>query len=346
MNAADAPLLPASAGRQRANYDFFAAQRRLRRRSWLLIGGIFALLWALTNFFLIGLHSRRTCATSTTCETTYHWNLAALAISAAAVGVYLFLASLITSRALVAGQAIRAADGPDTVMLRNVVAEVALAAGMPAPRVFVVDDPSLNAYAVCDGRRSGAVVVTSGLLAVVDRRELTGVIAHELAHIRNRDSRVLVVAMSAVGAVLVAATIAVVVATFMGRATRSAGKGMGALLVGALALAAFVFAVILRLIALPAAMLLRAALSRRREELADASAVQFTRDPGGLRRALERIATGTAPAVNLRPLALALCIERPHDAAVAHWLGRWMGTHPPIAERIAWLRDLEGPQGP
>ena len=329
-------------------HDFFEAQRRLRRRTWVLIAGLFALLWALTNFFLIGLYSRRECpagTTASTCETTYHWNLAALALTALGVGAYLFVASLVTSRAMVAGDRIRPADGPDTVVLRNVVEEVALGAGLPAPSAFVIDDPSLNAYAVSDGRRHGAVIVTSGLLAAVDRRELTGVVAHELAHIRNRDSRVLVVAVSAVGAVLVAATIAVALATLLGRATRGAGKGAGAMFVGMLALAALVVAVVLRVIALPAAMLLRAALSRRREELADASAVQFTRDPGGLRRALERIAADTTPPANIRPLARALCIEQPHGAPRSGWLDRWMGTHPPIAERIAWLRALEGASG-
>src|SRR6476620_5956097 len=107
--------------------------------------------------------------------------------------------------------------------------------------------------------------------------------------------------------------------------------------VGLLALVALLAAVVLRVLALPAAMLLRAALSRRREELADASAVQFTRDPGGLRRALERIAADTTPPARIRPLARALCIEQPHGALRSGWFDRWMDTHPPVTQRIAWL---------
>jgi heat shock protein HtpX len=323
-------------------YDFFATPHRMRQRTWLLIAALVLLLWLLTNLFLIGLHSRRSCATGTAaCQTTYHANAAVLLITAVCVGGYLFVASLVTSRAMVSGPGIRAADGADTAVLRNVVAEVALAAGTPAPRAFVVDDPSLNAYAVSDGRRHGAVVVTSGLLATMDRRELTGVVAHELAHIRNRDSRVLVVAMSAVGVVLIAATVAVALASVLVRAVRGVSKGGGLVIFGALALVAVVAAMLLRLLALPAAMLLRAAPSRRREELADASAVQFTRDPGGLRRALEKVAADTSAAQQIRPLARALCIEQPW-AGGAGWLDRWMASHPPIGRRISWLRSLKG----
>ena len=327
------------------DHDFFAAQRRLRRRSWALIALLFLLLWALTNFFLVGLYSRRSCPTGTACETMYHWNVTVMAITAAAVAAYLLLASLVTSRAMVGGHGIREATGPETTVPRNVVAEVAIGAGVPAPHVFVLDEPSLNAFAVSDGRRHGAVVVTSGLIAALDRRELTGVVAHELAHIRNRDSRVLVVAMSAVGVLLVAATVAVTVAALAGQAVRGAGKGRGVVIVGGLAFAALVVALVLRVIALPAALLIRAALSRRREELADASAVQFTRDPGGLRRALEKIAGDTAAPADIGSLARALCIERPQGPPRSGWLERWMGTHPPISRRIAWLRALEGASG-
>jgi heat shock protein HtpX len=142
--------------------------------------------------------------------------------------------------------------------------------------------------------------------------------------------------------VLVAATVAAAVAGFLGRAVRGVSKGGGVVIFGALALVAVLVAAVLRVLALPAAMLLRAALSRRREELADASAVQFTRDPGGLRRALEKVAADTSPAQQIRPLARALCIEQPRAGGVG-WLDRWMASHPPISARISWLRSLEGP---
>ena len=158
---------------------------------------------------------------------------------------------------------------------------------------------SLNAFAVSDGNRHGAVIITTGLLAALDRRELTGVVAHEIGHIRNRDSRVILVAVLAVGAVVAVAAAATAIAMGIAKATSGfKGKDSAGFLVAVLALIAFAVALVLRLIAVPAALLLRAALSRRREQLADASAVQFTRDPGGLRRALEKLAVDAVP---LRP---------------------------------------------
>jgi heat shock protein HtpX len=155
---------------------------------------------------------------------------------------------------------------------------------------------------------------------------------------------VLLVGVFAVGAVVVTAAVAVGAATAMGRATRHAGKSAAGFFVAVLAIALIVLAAILRLIAVPAALLLRAALSRQREELADASAVQYTRDPTGLRMALEKIAADASPPVRLSALARALCIEQPHVVRCGV-LDRMMASHPPIEERIAWLRALEGASG-
>jgi heat shock protein HtpX len=228
--------------------------------------------------------------------------------------------------------------------LRNVVEEMAVASGVPVPQVFILDDPARNAYAVSDGRRNGAVVVTSGLLGVLDRRELSGVIAHELAHIRNRDSRVLLVAVCSVGAIVAAATFFMLFSNaVMGAVRRTRGRTKA--VVGVLGLSVLLLAMFFRFVAVPAALLLRAALSRRREQLADASAVQYTRDPTGLRSALEKIAAaGHTPKAGV--LARALCIERPDVvASPPNAFGKWMDTHPPIEERIAWLRTLEGASG-
>ena len=207
----------------------------------------------------------------------------------------------------------------------------------------MLDDPSRNAFAVSDGRRHGAVVVTSGLLAALDRRELTGVVAHEIAHIRNRDSRVILVAVFAVGAVVAVAVAAMALAAAVAGAARaSKGKGAGGGLLMVLAAIAVLAALVLRIVAVPAALLMRAALSRRREQLADASAVQFTRDPGGLRRALEKIAVGSAPLRDRSALARPLYIDARRDQVAGGLFDRWFDTHPPIEERIAWLRTLEG----
>src|SRR5262245_40481968 len=105
---------------------------------------------------------------------------------------------------------------------------------------------------------------------------------------------------------------------------------------------ALAVALVLRVIAVPAALLLRAALSRRREQLADASAVQYTRDPGGLRRALEKLAVDAVPLPRASVLARPLYIHGAVGGISGRFLARWLDTHPPIEQRIAWLRALEG----
>ena len=298
------------------------------------------LLWIILNVLLVGIHTEQSCAADSTCESSYRLNVAGLVVTASVVAAYLIAAALVTSRAIVSGATIRPADDADAPMFVHVVEEIAIASGMPAPQAFIVDDPALNAYAVSDGRRHGAVVVTSGLLAALNRRELSGVIAHELAHIRNRDSRVLFVAVAAVGVVVALAVFAATIAAVATEAAKGVRRGFFGLLVGIIAITAAIGAALLRFAAVPAGRLLQAALSRQREELADTSAVQFTRDPGALRAALEKIAAdGREARVNV--LARALCIEQAHDGT-GRLLGRWMSSHPPIEQRLAWLRSLEG----
>ena len=193
-------------------YDFFEAQRRLRARSRVLIGGFFLLLWVIANAFLLAAHSRQSCAANGVCESQWYPNWWVMAITAGLVAAYLVLAPWVASHFMVAGPRIRPADGADAAIFRNVVEEVAIAAGVPAPRPYVLDDAALNAFAVSDGNRHGAVIITTGLLAALDRRELTGVVAHEIGHIRNRDSRVILVAVLAVGAVVAVAAAATAIA--------------------------------------------------------------------------------------------------------------------------------------
>ena len=326
-------------------YDFFEAQRRLRRRSWLLMGGLFMLLWLLVNALLIAMHSSQECNTQSDCETTYHLNVAGALVSALGVGAYLVGAAFLTSRVMVAGSAGHAAHGPDTAMLRNVAEEVAIASGVAPPQVFVLDDPALNAYAVGDGRRHGAVVVTTGLLTHLNRRELAGVLAHEIAHIRNRDSCVLLVAIYAGGAVVVVAAILTAVAALASHAMRGAGNNLLGLLLAMLALSIVVVAAAVRLVAVPAILLIRAALVSTRGGTRRRVRGAVHRDPGGLRRALEKIASAPSRP-HVGSVARALCIEQAPDLETrTPLISNWMGSHPSIAQRIAWLRSLEAALG-
>ncbi len=327
--------------------DFFEVQRGQRIRSRIIIGGIFVLLWAVANAAFFLTHRREVCEwpDAWPCQTIWDLNMRTVALSALAVAGYLAAAHWRAQRWAVSGNNIRSADTPGGLVFRNVVEEVAIAAGIPKPNAYIIDDPSLNAYAVSNGRRVGAVLCTTGLLAALDRRELTGVVAHEIAHIRNRDSTVILVGLMSVGALIVLATVAWAIASAAGDAEGESdlndddeknGSAAGIGLVAGLA------AVILWVVAIPAALLLHASLSRRREQLADAAAVQYTRDPSGLRGALEKIASSPIPSHSVTAANQALWIDSPRRLGQSIPIGRWLNTHPPIEQRIAWLRTLEG----
>jgi heat shock protein HtpX len=230
---------------------------------------------------------------------------------------------MVSGKAALSLAGAKLADGPEYQRLRNVVEEMATAAGVPVPKTYVVDDPSPNAFATGRNPQHAAVTVTRGLLETMNRAELTGVVAHEIGHIKNRDISVTTLAVLTVGAIAVLADIAMRIAlVVMATGRRGNSKESGAR--AGIALIALLVSFVLYLFALPAALILRAALSRQRETLADASAVQYTRDPSGLRSALEKLEADTTRAVQ------------------RGMLSGLLDTHPPIAQRIAILRQMEG----
>lgn len=224
--------------------------------------------------------------------------------------------------------------------------QMAIAAGLPRPEVRVLDDPSLNAFAAWD-KGVPVVVVTSALTRALNDRQMTGVLAHEVAHLKNGDARVAWMATFGVGIIVVLAVGATLIA--MSAASqeqqaprRSDDESSGSSGAGAAALG-LAFAVVLWLVAYPASLVLRATLSRRREQLADASAVQYTRDPGGLRQALEILGAATGRVRTVRVSNASLWIRDPgFDDRMPRWVARMLATHPPIETRIEWLRSLEG----
>ncbi|CAN5202068.1 zinc metalloprotease HtpX [soil metagenome] len=227
---------------------------------------------------------------------------------------------------------------PRERLLPDMVGGLALAARMPAPRVYVKDDPAPNAFATGRTPDKGVVVFTTGLIEKMDRPEVEAVAAHELSHIANRDSMVGVVAAVLVGAVLIISRLALRLLFFgggrsRGRSSGSGGGGGGGplLLVG---LAVMVVAPLF-------AMLLRLAISRRRESLADANAVRLTRNPDAMIGALQVLA-GDHSTVDFRHgFAAHLWIEEPEEARQG-WFEKLLNTHPPIPERIADLRGIAG----
>ena len=215
----------------------------------------------------------------------------------------------------------------DNPKLFNLIQEVCLASGLPMPKVAIVEDDAPNAFATGRDEKRALIAFTTGLLNVMDRDELQGVVAHEMSHVANRDTLVSAVAATTAGIIALISDILMRMLWFGGSRRREHQGEMP------------IFLAIIPLILAPiAATLLKAAISRRRESLADATAVSFTRNPAGLRAALEVLARDTT-VVQARSSAVAhLYIESPLDASTASKL---FATHPPIQERIAALRAME-----
>lgn len=215
-------------------------------------------------------------------------------------------------------------------LLHNVVEEVAIAAGLPKPRVAVVDDPAPNAFATGRDPEHAVVAVTSGLLERMDRDELQAVVAHEMAHVANRDTLMMSVAAATAGVIALLGDVAFRVVHRTWREERRRDGGEMLLLPVAV-------------LAPVAASILKAAISRSREGLADATAVKFTRNPSALRSALGKLAADST-VVRARSRSVAhLWIECPLDRTSA--LNRLYTTHPPITDRIAAIWRLEGGAG-
>jgi heat shock protein HtpX len=235
----------------------------------------------------------------------------------------------------------------DHPQLVNVVEEMAIASGLPRPpRVFLVDDPSPNAFAT--GRRPdrSAVTVTTGLLKALNRDELQGVVAHEVGHIRNLDIRLLTVAGVMLGAIVILAEMArraLWYGGMTGRRSRGSSRGRGGQGQAILLVAALLFMILAPLLA----QILYFALSRRREYLADASGALFTRYPEGLASALEKIGASRIPLADQSRVTAPMYIVAPRrgtrllEAAAASLFS----THPPIEERIRILRSMGGGAG-
>ena len=223
--------------------------------------------------------------------------------------------------------------GPEQArVLHNVIDGLCIATGLPKPKVYIVDDPAPNAFAFGRSPEHSGVAVTSGLLNLMSRRELEGVLAHELSHIRNRDVQVTTLAVTTVGILVVVADISARASFFSDWGDDDGG---GAALL-AVALVAGVLAF--------GAKLLSFAISRHREELADTSAVAIV-SPGGLRRALEKLEADHTVIHHVSRATAHLWIEAPLQKAGNERqakTNRMFDTHPPIAERIAILRKLEG----
>jgi len=216
--------------------------------------------------------------------------------------------------------------------LHRLVENLAITAGLPKPRLYVINDPAPNAFATGRNPQNAAIAVTTGLLQLLNKRELEGVLAHELAHVGNRDILVMTVAVTLVGAIVLISDL--LTRSWFWRSSDdsdSRASGIFALVAIALAILAPLFAQLIQL-----------AISRRREYLADATGALLTRFPEGLAEALAKIEAYERPMKSANRATAHLYINEPFgvEEQKASWLATIFSTHPPIPDRIKKLHDM------
>lgn len=243
------------------------------------------------------------------------------------VGSYWFSDKVVLS--MTGAQPITKAEAPE---LYNIVENLAITAGLPMPKVYIMHDPSPNAFATGRDPEHAVVAATTGLLALLDRNELEGVMAHEMSHIGNRDMLVMTVAVVLAGFVAM-------VADFLSRSMMYGGgdnrdRSPVFLILGIVGI----------ILAPIAAKMIQLAISRKREYLADASAALLTRYPEGLASALEKISGSHQPMANASHATAHLFIADPYAAegtsSIGERIGNLFATHPPAADRIRILREM------
>jgi heat shock protein HtpX len=305
--------------------SFYQQQATNRRNSLLLIVIVGVLLGALG--FAIGY------ATSASVEGgVLITGMAVVFAGLLSAGSYFAGDSLVLSASH--AQPVGQADQP---RLMNVVQELSLAANIPPPKVYLIDDSAPNAFATGRDPKHASVAVTSGLLEKLDREELQGVIGHELSHVRNFDIRFTLLVAVLVGSIALLADLFLRGFLRVGLGGRGRDRG-GA---GILILIAFVIAIVLAILAPIFASFVQLAVSRQREYLADASSVELTRNPVGLEQALVKVATDRDVLEVANRATQHLYFVNPIKKFEARASGL-MATHPPIVDRINRLRALRG----
>jgi len=226
-------------------------------------------------------------------------------------------------------------DKADAPQLYNVVEEMAIAAGVPMPKVMVLETDALNAFATGNRPGNGTIAVTRGLLNALNRDELQGVVAHEMSHLANLDTRYMVVVGVTVGLIALVCDM-LLRSLAWGRGNRSSSssdkKGGGAAIL-------IILLIVVAILAPIAAKFVQMAVSRQREYLADATSVQFTRNPNGLISALGKLAEKAEPFPGVSRATQHLFIVNPVQTFTSK-SSALLATHPDIADRIARLRNL------
>lgn len=270
----------------------------------------------------------------------FGWGWELYALFGAGIVIYNLVLYHNSDRIALAVNRARPADPAEYRLLHNVVEEVAIAAGLPKPRVCVIPADAPNAFATGRNPEHAAIAVTTGLLAMMNRDELQGVVAHELAHIRNYDILLMTVVAIIGGLIVLLRDIFLRWGLFFGggrRDRRSSGRGGGQA-----GLIIVVAGIALAILAPLLVALIRAAISRQREYLADASGAFIVRNPHGLASALAKLATAPGKLATASDATAHMFIANPFAKDRADLAGAF-ASHPPLAERVRRLQALTVP---
>jgi len=291
------------------------------RKTWLYLTGFFLFVIALGWLM------------------SYALNSPVLLIVAVVLSVFMSFGSYWYSDKLVlALSGARAIEKKDHPELYRIVENLAITAGLPMPRLYIIEDAQPNAFATGRDGKHAVVAATTGLLQRLDRVELEGVIAHELSHIGNKDMLVSTIVVVLVGVVAILADFFFRMAFWGGFGGRDNDRGGGQARL-LMILVALVFMIVAPLVA----QLIKMAVSRKREFLADASGALLTRYPEGLARALEKIAADPHQLRKASDATAHLYIASPfRGKEKTSWIHKLFSTHPPVEERVKALRGMQG----
>lgn len=296
--------------------SLYSHQESNIRRTWFLFTGFLIVVIGLGWFF------------------SYIFDSSAILIFAVIFSVSMSLISYWQSDKIVLAMAraipVERKDNPE---LYNIVENLAITAGLPTPKIYLVNEASPNAFATGRNPQHSVIAVTSGLLAKLNRAELEGVIAHELSHVGNRDILLSTAVVVLVGFVSLISNM-FIRSMFWSRGGRRNNRNEGG---GVLFLIGIIFAILAPI----AAALMQLAISRKREFLADASGSLLTRYPEGLAQALEKISQDPTPMKTANSSTSHLWIDDPFkNKKSVSWFNKLFSTHPPVEERIKILREM------
>lgn len=296
-------------------YDAIVANKR---RTWFLMAGFVALLAALGYAFDYFI--------SRTGQVFIGFLAFAL--------LWTVLSYFFSARLALAVNGAKPANKQEYPFLFNTVEGLSIAAGIPVPKVYVINSEAMNAFATGRDPKHSAVAFTSGLLKKMNRQELEGVVAHEISHIANYDIRIQTIAVMLAGFI-------VIIADILMRYLWWSGLGFGGRDRDSKSGLSIIVIVVISILAAVFAELLKFAISRQREYLADATGALLTRNPDGLASALEKIANDTTPLRQASEATAHLFIVNPFKKrSLAKKMVTLFSTHPPVEERIARLRSM------